>query len=137
MCGSVMTVSFPGFAKCMQLIRKHNPQLQEEGFALLRPHAHEYVDELIEEFGRETDLGLRCWILELLGESKSPRAFPLFIDVLRSNEQNLWSWTIRGLRELNSKQARQALWEARSYTKATDEQTTYFQRLLDVSGEEL
>jgi hypothetical protein len=132
-----MKARFPGFAKCMELMRKHNPQLQEEGFAILRPHAHEYVDELIEEFGRETDLGLRCWILELLGEAKSPSAFPLFIDVLLGNEENLWSWAIRGLHKLNSKQARQALWEARSYAKATDERTAYFQRLLDVSGEEL
>jgi hypothetical protein len=132
-----MKARFPGFAKCMELMRKRNPHLQEEGFAMLRPHAHEYVDELIEEFGRETDWGLRGWILELLGDAKSPSAFPLFINILRGNEENLWSWAIRGLHKLNSKQARQALWEARSYVKATDERTACFQRLLDVSGEEL
>jgi hypothetical protein len=132
-----MKTKFPGFAKCMELVRKHNPQLQEDGFALLRPHAHEYVGELIEEFQRESKSGLRCWILELLCEARSPKTVPLFIDVLSDDDENLWSWAICGLHELNSKEARLALWEARSYAKATDDQTAYFRRLLDVSKEEL
>jgi lauroyl/myristoyl acyltransferase len=37
----------------MQLMRRHDPEVQEKGFAMLRPHAREYLEELIAEFRRE------------------------------------------------------------------------------------
>jgi hypothetical protein len=47
----------------MKLMRRHDPQQQEDGFALLQAHAAEFVDELIAEFGREDDHGCAagCW----------------------------------------------------------------------------
>jgi hypothetical protein len=58
----------------MAMMQKRNPQTQEEGFHWLRQHASEHIRELIEEFGKEQDLGLRCWLLELIGSAKSPDA---------------------------------------------------------------
>ena len=88
----------------MCLMRKHDAQLQEEGFHILLPHAHEYVAQLIEEFSPETDPGLRCWLLELLAEAKDPNTLPLFLEYRQSDE--------RGLIQLHTKEARRALWEA-------------------------
>jgi len=62
----------------MRLMRKHDPQLQEDGFHMLRPHAAEHVDELIAEFRAEKkDHGLRCWLVELIGDARSEAARPL------------------------------------------------------------
>jgi len=121
---------FPGFNACIKLMHKHNPQLQEDGFGLLLPHAHEFVDELIIEFQRETDHGLRCWLLELIGEAKSPKAFPLLVESLKGDDESFWYWAISGLRKLDTKAARTILWEAESYTKSTQEQTRSFQATL-------
>src|SRR5258708_36673750 len=96
----------------MRLMRKHDAQLQEDGFHLLLPHAHEYVAQLIDEFSHETDPGLRCWLLELLAEAKDPNALPLFLEYLHSDETSLKTMAIRGLKQLNTKEARRALWEA-------------------------
>ena len=103
---------FPGFQECMRLMRKHDPQLQGDGFHLLRSHAHEYTQQLLNEFARETDHGLRCWLLELLGEARDPETFALFVEYLQSNDESLRFWAIWGLKQLNTKEARRALWEA-------------------------
>lgn len=93
-------------------MRKHNPQLREDGFHLLRPYAHEYTQQLLDEFAREINPGLRCWLLELLSEARDPKTFPLFVEHLQSDEGSLRFWAIRGLKLLNTKEARRALWEA-------------------------
>jgi hypothetical protein len=53
-----MKDKFPGFKKCMAMMRKHDGQTQEDGFHWLLPHAGDFVRELIEEFKNEKDLGL-------------------------------------------------------------------------------
>jgi hypothetical protein len=96
----------------MRLMRKRDPQMQEDGFHLLRDQAHKYTQQLMNEFAQETDPGLRCWLLELLGEARDPKTFPLFVEYLQSDNESLRSWAIRGLKLLNTKEARRALWEA-------------------------
>jgi len=103
---------FPGFDECMRLMRKHDPQLKEEGFGYLLPRSHDYVDALIAEFQTESDHGARCWLLELIGEARVTAAFPLLLEYLYSTDESLRSWAIRGLQHLNTKEARSALWEA-------------------------
>ena len=96
----------------MRLMRKRNPQLQEDGFHLLRSHAHEYTQQLMNAFAQEIDPGLRCWLLELLAEARDLDALPLFLDYLHSDETSLKTMAIRGLKQLKTKEARRALWEA-------------------------
>ena len=100
------------FEEALRLMRKHDPQLQEDGFGMLSAHAQEYVGRLMAEFRTETRHGLRCWLLELVGQSKSPEAMPLLLDYLHSDDESLRCWAIRGLKELDTKEARRALWEA-------------------------
>jgi hypothetical protein len=99
------------FAQAMRLMRRHDPQLAEDGFQRLRGLAGAHVDELIGEFGRETDHGLRCWLLELIGQSRSPRAFDLLVAQLRVEDEALRDWAQRGLRQLDTKEARRVLWQ--------------------------
>ncbi len=107
-----MKGSFPGFQECMQLMRKSDAQSQEDGFHFLLPHAHEYTQQLMDAFSQETDHGLRCWLLELLAEGRDPVALPLFLSYLHSDDKSLKTLAIRGLKHLNTKEARRALWEA-------------------------
>ena len=59
----------------MWLMRRHDPQVREDGFGILLPHAAKHVDELMAAFIEERDdHGLRCWLLELIGHAKSPKA---------------------------------------------------------------
>lgn len=102
------------FDRAMRLMRRHDPQAKEDGFHLLLPHATEHVEELVAEFARENDHGLRCWLLELIGASRSPSVLPLLVEQLRGDDESLRSWAVRGLELLDTKPAREQLWRARA-----------------------
>ena len=104
-----MKQTVPGFAACIKMMRQHNPQVQEDGFHQLLRHASEYVSELLAEFRSETGLGLRCWLLELIGAAKSPEVFPLLTENLHSDDESLRHWAVFGLEHLNTKEARTIL----------------------------
>lgn len=114
MVGSLAPVT-ARFRQAMRLMRKRDPQLKEDGFHLLLPHAAEHVGELIDEFRRERDdVGLRCWLLELLGEARSPEALPVLVEQLHGDDEALRLWAVRGLEKLDTRPARQELWQART-----------------------
>lgn len=86
------------FDEAMWLMRRRDPEEREDGFWLLHGHAAEHIDEFIAEFGREeNDHGLRCWLLELIGEARSERAFPLLAEQLHSTDESFSYWAVRGL----------------------------------------
>jgi hypothetical protein len=60
-------------------MRKHDPQLQEDGFGLVREVAAERLDDLIAAYYVEQDRGMKCWLLELIGEVRSPAALPVLL----------------------------------------------------------
>jgi hypothetical protein len=98
----------------MQLMRRHDPQAQEDGFAMLRPHARQHLPELIAEFEHEQDHGLRCWLLELIGSARDDRAQALLAEQLNNPDQALRSRATTGLQQLGTRQARQLLYQARA-----------------------
>lgn len=100
------------FDQAMRLMRRRDPQDQEDGFHRLRPHANEHVVELMNAFDAETDHGLRCWLLELIGEARSPSSLPLLVAQLKSPDSSLRSWARHGLETLETREARRALFEA-------------------------
>ncbi|MDY3557771.1 hypothetical protein R5W23_003036 [Gemmata sp. JC673] len=126
-----MKAKFPGFKKCVAMMRARDPATQEDGFHWLRPHAGEHVHELIGEFGQEKDHGLRCWLLELIGLAKSPAAFEFLAGQLRSADERFRFWAISGLKNLDTKEARTLLWEARSYTFGSPAETETFRSELE------
>lgn len=109
---------FPGFAGCMRMMRRHDPQVQEDGFYWLLSRAGDFVELLAAEYRHEPDHGLRCWLLELLGEARDPQALPVFLEALRSEDESLRDWAVRGLRALGTPDARQALFDAGHKTAA-------------------
>ena len=126
-----MKAKFPGFKKCMEMMRSRDPQVQEDGFHWLLPHASEYVGELIEGFHSEDDFGLRCWLLELVAATKSEVAFEFLAEQLRSDEWRFRHWAMKGLKHLDTKQARTFLWDARSWELDSPEATEQFRNQLD------
>jgi len=101
------------FQQAMRLMRRRDPQQAEDGFHHLRAMAADHVDELIDEFLREHDHGLRCWLLELIGDAASGKALPVLAVELHSNDEALQDWAVRGLRKLDTPQARRLLWNWR------------------------
>lgn len=103
------------FDAAMRLMRSHDPQRQEDGFARLRAHAADHIPALIEQFENEQqDQGLRSWLLELIAEAESPAALPVLAAQLDSADESLRRSAATGLTRLNSPEARTALWHARA-----------------------
>ena len=94
-------------------MRRRDPRTAEDGFQRAREVAAEHVDDLILEFGRETDHGVRCWLLELIGETRSPETFGVLKSQLWSPDEALSGWAVRGLELLDTKEARRLLWQWR------------------------
>ena len=59
------------------------------------------MDELLAalERERERDHGLACWLLELLGDSRSPRTVPLFASLLGDADASYRFWQRPGCRD--------------------------------------
>jgi hypothetical protein len=101
------------FKKAMRLMRKHDPMLREEGFATLSAHAGEWLPLLVAELENEQrDRGLRAWLLELIGHSGSSDALPVLARYLDDDDESLRGWAERGLRDLDTREARRLLWNA-------------------------
>ena len=101
------------FDNAMKLMRSGDAQTQEDGFEMLRPHAREHLAELISQFTDEEDHGLRCWLLELIGLASDERALALLADQLNGPDA-LRFWPARGLKNLDTRDARRLLYQARS-----------------------
>jgi hypothetical protein len=103
------------FARALREMRSRDPQRREDAFDFLREHADSYVDELIAEFAAERDdHGLRCWLLELVAEARSPRAFSLLASQLAETDESLRFWAVRGLEMLDTREAREQLDRAKA-----------------------
>ena len=96
----------------MRLMRKHNPQLMEDGFNAILPRATEWLPQLIAEFDQERDPGLRRWLLELIGHSRSPEALPILAAHLNDPDESLRHWAEWGLRHADTRESRSLLWNA-------------------------
>jgi hypothetical protein len=98
------------FWQAMLLVRKHDPQLREDGFAMLKPIAGDVLPQLIAAFEEEPDHGLRCWLLELIGDARSESALPVLIKELASDNEPIRDRARRGLEQLDTEAPRTILW---------------------------
>jgi hypothetical protein len=79
---------------------------------------------------------VRWLLLEAVGATHSDAVVPLLATYLQGSDSDLWGWAIRALLEIDTKESRRVLWEARSYVFATDEETARFEeRLAEVIAE--
>jgi hypothetical protein len=102
------------FVRGMRLMRKHDPQAQEAGFGLVRAVAGAHIADLMAAYVAEQDHGLKCWLLELVGEARSPEALPFLAAELSNDSESLRGWARAGLENLNTPEARRVLWESRA-----------------------
>ncbi|WP_200949979.1 HEAT repeat domain-containing protein [Nocardioides sp. Root151] len=101
------------FTRGLAMMRKRDAQVREDGFGLVRCVAADHVAELSGAYAAESDHGLRCWLLELLGDARSPEALPVFAGALTSPDESIRYWSEKGLEKLDTKEARRLLWEHR------------------------
>ncbi|MBC7767170.1 MAG: HEAT repeat domain-containing protein [Phycisphaerales bacterium] len=101
----------PSFQVLLTEMRSRDALKAEGAFHALLPLANERIEELIKAFEIEKLQGVRCWLLELIGEARAEQAF----DVLRKNalseDEALRGWGISGLQKLGTPPARAFLWE--------------------------
>ncbi|MET9626260.1 hypothetical protein ABZX92_02245 [Lentzea sp. NPDC006480] len=100
------------FEEAMRMMRHRDPQMQEDGFGVLEPHAAEHLDELIEAFREEQDRGLRAWLFELIAAARDSKALPLLVQHLVDDD--LRGYAVHGLVVLDTKEARTALYRDRA-----------------------
>jgi hypothetical protein len=72
--------AFPGFECCLQMLHNRDAMTQEEGDFFLSSRVHEYLDQLLAALRAEKDSYIQGWLLEIIGEAKSPVAFPILIE---------------------------------------------------------
>lgn len=109
-----MHPKFPGVAKCVELLHRRNVQggMVDILCCELRDHAANHAAEMIAAFVAERDGRVRRILLGIMCEAKLPEALPMFVEHLRSEDESLRCSSERGLRALNTPDARKALWEA-------------------------
>lgn len=106
--------AFPGVAKCVELLRQTNVQGEWIDIICfeLQDHATEDPAELIEAIRAPENKGVRLILLGVLENAAVPEAIPLFSDVLQSGDESERDYAIRGLEEIDTKEARTVLWRA-------------------------
>ncbi|MGE5333273.1 MAG: HEAT repeat domain-containing protein [Nitrososphaerota archaeon] len=72
--------------------------VQEEGYHWLLPRVGEFVEPLLAELESEDEPRMQGWILELLGDARDVRAFPVFVRHLFSSDESVRSWAHGGVR---------------------------------------
>lgn len=103
------------FSQALESMRSQDPRRRETGYDFLREHADSYVAELVAAFDAEArDQELRCRLLELVAEARSPDALPVLAGQLKSDDEDLRFWAVRGLEMLDTKEAERQLDLARA-----------------------
>ncbi|TDD73283.1 HEAT repeat domain-containing protein [Actinomadura darangshiensis] len=103
------------FEQAMERMRGTDVRVRDDAFDFLREHADTCADELIAEFAADRDdHGLRCRLLELIAEARSPKALDVFRDQLDGTDESLRFWAVRGLEMLDTREAERVLDEARA-----------------------
>jgi hypothetical protein len=99
------------FNRSLAMMRSRDPQAMEDGFALLRNTARQHVQELLDAYGQEADYRTRFLLLELIGETRSAQAFEVLAAELLNDDEMFSSRAERGLRLLDTREARRLLWQ--------------------------
>lgn len=99
------------FDECLAMMRKRDGWIAEQGFHELLPRAKEHVAELTAAFASETQHGVRCSLLELIGEARSEQAFELLCEQVQSEDEAFRAWAVRGLQLLDTHAARKFLFD--------------------------
>ena len=108
--------SFPGVQKCVELLGSSFLRGTRVDFVvnMMENHAHDHVDELIDAYWAQSDERLRAIIANVISNEPIENTEDFFWNVLNSQHKESWWSAFYGLKQLNSKNARTYLWQARS-----------------------
>ena len=110
----------PSFQALLKDMSSRDALKAEGAFYTLLPSAGDHIAELINAFETEQSHGVRCWLLELIGEARKESAFDLLRENALGRDESLRSWAIRGLQKLGTPTARSFLWEQGLPRTSTD-----------------
>ncbi len=123
---------FPGVRKCVDLLKKRSTSgtwldiIEIE----LTAHASEHLEEMIASFHTEPDEWVRTMLLWPIADARLPQAFSFLLENLYSDNPYFRELAIRGLKLLDTRESRTALWDARNHSFKTEQETQDFRRLL-------
>ena len=92
-------------------------RLGEEQYLSMARRAYDYLTQV---FWDEDNSKIQPWLMELIGAAISPAALPFLLERLRDDHELVRYWAVRGLQQLDTKEARTALWRAGVATRAQD-----------------
>jgi hypothetical protein len=125
---------FPGVKICVDLLRRSNVKGEYLDAVMweLRDHAVAAgTADLVEAFRAEADRRVRMLVLSVIADAPSPADHPFLVETLAGSDEDLWLWAAVGLHHLDTSEARQALWDARSGTFADPAVTARYREMLD------
>ena len=105
---------FPGVKEYVRLLHRGNVQGAWIDYILddLQEHAHLIADELIQALIDEENDRVRILLLQVVAEAGLHEATSILIGYLKSGDENLRSYAVEGLKKIDSKEARRALYES-------------------------
>jgi len=105
---------FPGVATCVELLRRGNVRGAWVDIICgeLEEHARECTAELLDAIRADANRGIRPILLGVIENAGIPEALPLFVELLDDPDESTRAHAVRGLKRLDTKEARQALWQA-------------------------
>lgn len=103
-----MKGKFPGFEKCMKMMRTGGRDGSDEGgFMWLSERASEFTLDFIREFNREDEpQNPRYWLMELIAEARDPRVFDFLKAYATHSERGFAVRAIYGLIQMNTRESR-------------------------------
>ena len=99
------TPEFPGFKKCIEMLKSPDAWTYEDGYHWLEPRANEFLDQLIEMMTAANNSDFRAKLIELIGDSKNPRIIPYLQAELSHSDIEVRRWAFNGLKNLRDAQA--------------------------------
>src|SRR5262249_38516543 len=83
---------FPGFERCLKMMRSSNGSVSEEGFGWLAERATDYLPQFIAAFWDDDNAAIRPWLMELIGDATSPAALPFLLERLGDEDESIRFW---------------------------------------------
>jgi hypothetical protein len=103
---------YPGTEKCVELLWNAHGERIEIICHEIEQHSKTNPSELIEAVEREKNFWVRRILLGILDDIAAPRAIPIFTKILESGEEDEYDYAVRGLRRIDTKEARTILFKA-------------------------
>jgi HEAT repeat protein len=102
------------------MMRHSNGGVSQDGFGWLAERAAQYVPQLMAAFWNDDNAAIRPWLMELIGDAKSPTTLPFLLERLGDDDVSIRDWAVRALQHLDTKESRTALWRAGVSAMAQD-----------------